>query len=65
MNVIYLGYFSQMKEIMNINKCIILVSKISYDKIDDYGELCAFLPNCWLWSLWSCYLHDFTYLTGF
>ena len=48
---------------MNVNRCIILVSKMCYDKIDDYyapfylitdPDLCA-----------RCYLHDFTYLTGF
>ena len=39
-NVIYLGYFSKMKEIMNVNRRIILVSKICYDKIDDNGQLC-------------------------
>ena len=32
-NVIYLGYFSKMKEIMNVNRRIILVSKICYDRI--------------------------------
>ena len=41
-NVIYLGYFSKIKEIMNVNRRIILVSNICYDKIDDYGQLCAF-----------------------
>ena len=33
-NVIYLGYFSKMKHIMNVNRRIILVSKICYDKVD-------------------------------
>ena len=37
-----------------------------YDKIDDYGQLCTFLylntdPDL----CERCYLHDFTYLTGF
>ena len=39
-----------MKEIMNVNRRIILVSKICYDiKIDDYGKLCTFIPifNDW------------------
>ena len=40
--VICMGYFSKMKEIMNVNRRIILVSKICYDEIDDYGQLCAF-----------------------
>ena len=52
-NFIYLGYFSKIKESMNVNRCIILVSKIFYDKIDDYGQLCAFLPNYSPWSLWK------------
>ena len=53
-NVIYLGYFSKMKEIMNVNRRIIfLVSKICYDKIDDYGQLCTFSPNYWPWSVWK------------
>ena len=39
MNVIYLGYFSKMKEIMNVNRRIILVSKTFYDKIDDYKSI--------------------------
>ena len=39
--------FSKIKEIMNVlNRCIIFsFEKICYDKIDDYGQLCAFLPN--------------------
>ena len=56
------GLFSKMKESMNINRCIILVSKMCYDKIqfDDYGQLCTSLPNYWPWSLgkvsftWFC-----------
>ena len=24
---------------------------ICYDKIDEYGQLCTFLPNYWPWSL--------------
>ena len=52
-NVIYLRYFSKMKKIMNVNRRIISVSKICYDKIKDYGQLCAFLPNYWPWSLWK------------
>ena len=43
--------FSKMKEIMNVNRRIVLVSKICYDKIDNYSQLCAFLPNYWPWSL--------------
>ena len=33
--------FPQIKEIMNVNRRIILVSKICYDKIDDYCQLYA------------------------
>ena len=33
-----------MKEIMNVNRCIILVSKICYDKIDDYGHSVNYAP---------------------
>ena len=40
-NIIYFGYFSKMKEIMNVNRRIILVLKICYDKIDDYGQYYA------------------------
>ena len=50
-NVIYLGYFSKIKDIMNVN-IFFLLRKICYDQIDDYGQLCAFLPNYWPWSLW-------------
>ena len=34
-NVIYLGYFAKMIEIMNVHRRIIFVSKICYDNIDD------------------------------
>ena len=44
-----MGYFSKLKEIMNVNRRIILVSKL----IDDYGKLCDFLPNYWPWTLWK------------
>ena len=37
--------FSKMKEIMNVNRRIISVSKVRHDKIDDYGQLCTLLPN--------------------
>ena len=47
----YLGYFSKRTEIMNVNRCISSVSKICYDKIDDYGQLCTFLLNYWPWCL--------------
>ena len=40
-NVIYLGYFSKMKEIMKVNTQIILVNKF-YDEIYDYGKLSVF-----------------------
>ena len=43
----------EMKEIINVNRRIILFSKICYDKINDYGQLCTFLPNYWPWSLWK------------
>ena len=54
-NVIYLGYFSKMKEIMNVNRRKIFSSKICNDNIDDddYGRVFAFLPNYWPWSLWK------------
>ena len=56
-NFIYLGYFFKIKEIMNVNRCILLACiikrKICYDKIGDYGQLCAFLPNYWPWTLWK------------
>ena len=41
-NVIYLGYFSKIKEIMNVNRCISFsFEKSCYDKIDDYGQYYA------------------------
>ena len=30
---------------MNENRLIMFSFEICYDKIDDYGQLCAFLPN--------------------
>ena len=64
--VIYLGYFSKIKEIMNVNRCIfvsfeksvmiksmIMVNYAPFHLITD-PDLCE-----------RCYLHDFTYLTGF
>ena len=50
---------------MNVNRRIILVSKIGYDKIDDYGKLCAFYLITDTDLCERCSLHDFTYLTGF
>ena len=64
-NVIYLGYFSKMKEIMNVNRRMILVSKMCYHKIDDYGQLCGFYLITDPDLCEGCSLHDFTYLTGF
>ena len=66
-SVIYLGYFSKIKEIMNVNRCIILASKKavmikSMIMVNYYAPV--YLINdpdiCE-----RCYLHDFTYLTGF
>ena len=50
---LFLGYFSKMKEIMSVNTCQIFSFEICYDKISDCGQLCAFLPNYWPWSLWK------------
>ena len=65
-NVIYYGYFSKIKEIMNVNRCIIfsfeksvmirsmiMVNYAPFYLIND-PDLCD-----------RCYLHDFTYLKGF
>ena len=67
-NVIYLGYFTKIKETMNINRCInfsfekfVMIKSmimVNYMYAPFYlisdPELCE-----------RCYLHDFTYLTGF
>ena len=37
LHVIHLGYFSKIQEIMNVNRRI-----TCYDKMDEYGQLCAF-----------------------
>ena len=51
---------------MNVNRRIILVSKICYDKIDENNQLCTFLNLITDPDLCErCYLHYFTYLTGF
>ena len=58
--------FSKMKEIMNVNRRIILVLKKNYDKIDDHGHYYApfyLITDPDLCE--RCYLHDFTHLTGF
>ena len=58
--------FSKSKEIINVNRCIILVSKICNDKTDDYGQLYASFYLTTDPDLCErCYLHDFSYLTGF
>ena len=54
-----MGDFSKMKEIMNVNRCIFFVLIICYDKIDDYGQLCAFLLITDPDLCERCYLHDF------
>ena len=41
-NVIYLGDFSQIKEIMNVNRRIIFSFEFLNDKIDDYGQYAPF-----------------------
>ena len=65
--VILGGYFSKMKEIMNVNyRCIILVSKIYYDNSMIMVNYVPFYLITDPDLCERCYLiHDFTYLTGF
>ena len=59
-NVIYLGYFSKMKKIMNVNRRIILVSKFVMIKsmiIVNCAPFCDLITDPDLCE--RCYLHGF------
>ena len=58
--------FPQIKEIMNVNRCIISSFEISVmikSMIMVNYALFYLITGPDLWE--RCYLHDFTYLTGF
>ena len=63
-NVIYLGYFSKIKQIMNVNRSIIFIFEksvmIKSMIMVNYAPFYLITDSCE-----RCYLHDLTHLTGF